>query len=118
MVGLCAQLAYATSPTPVAVMIRLHCSHISTGVFPLCFLETVKPSVGKMCIADAPPESHTCSAECPVCYLFTLDNITKLLQGEKIELGDVDVFVQFAQAGCLLCAQLVACWDMNPQVHI
>jgi hypothetical protein len=71
-----------------------------------------------MCIADAPPESHACSAECPVCYLFTLDNITKLLQGEKIELGAVDVFVQLAQAGCLLCAQLVACWIMNLEVHI
>ena len=115
MVGLCAQLAYATSHTPVAVKTRLHCSHIFTGIFPLCFLETVKPS---MCIADAPPENHTCSAECPVCYLFTLDNTTKLLQGEKIELGDVEVFVQFAQAGCLLCAQLVACWNMNRQVHI
>jgi hypothetical protein len=71
-----------------------------------------------MCVADAPAESHTCSAECPVCYFFTLDNITKLWRGEKIELGDVDVFVGFAQTGCLLCARLVTCWEFDQEVHI
>ena len=70
-----------------------------------------------MCVAEGLDESHTCSGECPVCYRFTLGNITRLCKGEKIELGVVDEFIELAEAGCLLCALLVACWNTEQQVH-
>ncbi|KAF1993423.1 HET-domain-containing protein [Amniculicola lignicola CBS 123094] len=69
-----------------------------------------------MCVGDFADETHRCVTACPVCYIFTPENFSQLLSGEKIELGLVDLFVEIAQIGCRFCEQLCALWKTNDEI--
>lgn len=70
-----------------------------------------------MCIGDVTAEGHKCVNACPVCHIFTLENTLKLLSGESISLGDVDLFVQVGQLGCRMCAMLCSMWGTQEEVR-
>ena len=72
---------------------------------------------GKMCIGDVLPENHQCVNVCPVCYIFTRDNLIRILSGETIELGIVDLFLEVARIGCRMCEMLCNMWSANQEVR-
>lgn len=73
-----------------------------------------------MCIEDPEPgedQSHYCVQICPVCSIFTPENVESLLFDHKIDLGPVETFVEVAQLGCRMCLQLCTKWGANEEVR-
>ena len=70
-----------------------------------------------MCMGDVTAEGHRCISACPVCYILTYENALKLLKGESIQLGDIDLFVEVAQLGCRMCEMLCDMWGTQPEVR-
>lgn len=60
-----------------------------------------------MCLPAAPNEGHKCLAECRVCWILTVEVVTRLAGGEKPELGKLADFIGMAKAGCQLTAYIV-----------
>jgi Pyruvate/2-oxoacid:ferredoxin oxidoreductase delta subunit len=69
-----------------------------------------------MCAGDLVADAHICVDACPVCSIFTPENVLEILSGGKIELGAVDLFLQVAQIGCRLCQSLCELWSLNEEV--
>lgn len=69
-----------------------------------------------MCVGDIVDDAHTCVDACPVCYMFTQSNILEILQGGRIELGAVDLFLEVAQVGCRMCQSICELWSLNDEV--
>jgi hypothetical protein len=70
-----------------------------------------------MCLDDVKLKSHQCLNDCPVCYIFSFENLARLLRGSSIQLGAVDHFVEVAQLGCRLCIMLSKAWSFDKEVN-
>lgn len=70
----------------------------------------------KMCVGDIVAEHHKCIDACPVCFIFIVENVSRLLSGAKVELGKLDLFFEVAQIGCRLCQRLCEVWSSNDEV--
>ncbi|KAH7408618.1 heterokaryon incompatibility protein-domain-containing protein [Phaeosphaeria sp. MPI-PUGE-AT-0046c] len=68
-----------------------------------------------MCFDNVPDGRHECIDPCPVCYFFTPENTLRLLRGDNISLGTLDLFSEVARVGCRLCAMLCRIWDSDEE---
>lgn len=69
-----------------------------------------------MCVGEVSAEGHRCIDACPACYIFTPNSCIRLLSGETLRLGDVDLFVEVARVGCRMCEMLVNMWSLDEEV--